>query len=67
MEPYAGLGRVTGAAALAGRYARASRLPLPSTAALVARCRAPGSTDDDAALHAFEESLAFHALAPDRF
>jgi len=67
VEAYAGLGRRADAAALAERYAEVSRLPLPTTAALVARCRALGSPDDDAAAAAFEESLAFHAQSPDRF
>jgi DNA-binding CsgD family transcriptional regulator/tetratricopeptide (TPR) repeat protein len=67
VEAYAGLRRSTDAAALAARYAEVSHSPLPPTAALVARCRALASADDDAALAAFEESLTFHALAPDRF
>ena len=67
MEAYARLGRRADAAALAERYAEVSRLPLPTTAALVARCRALGSPDDDAAAAAFEESLAFHVESPDRF
>lgn len=67
VEAYAGLGRRADAAALAERYADVSRLPLPTTAALVARCRALGSPDDDAASAAFEEALALHAGSPDRF
>jgi DNA-binding CsgD family transcriptional regulator len=67
VEAYAGLGQRADAAALAERYAEESRLPLPTTVALVARCRALGSPDDDAAAAAFEESLAFHAESPDRF
>jgi DNA-binding CsgD family transcriptional regulator len=67
VEAYAGLGRAADAAALADRYAEASRFPLPPTMALVARCRALGSGDDAAAVAAFEDSLAQHELAPDRF
>ena len=67
VEAYAGLGRAADAAALAERYAEASRFPLPPTAALVSRCRALGCADDAAAAAAFEESLAHHGLAPDPF
>ena len=67
VEAYAGLGRGADAAALAAQYAEASRSPLAPTAALVARCLALGASDDDAAVEAFEDSLASHALTPDRF
>ncbi|MGY1743647.1 AAA family ATPase [Blastococcus sp. SYSU D01050] len=67
VEAYAGLGRGAEAAALAGRYAAGSGAVLPSTPALVARCRGLTCADDDEAAAAFADALAAHALAPDRF
>ena len=67
VEAYAGLGRRADAVALTERYAAGSGFLLPSTAALVARCRGLTLPDDDEAAAAFEESLAAAAGGPDRF
>jgi hypothetical protein len=66
VEAYVGLDRRADAAALAKRFAEDTPQPAnPSTNALIARCRALASSDDAAAVAAFEAALAAHAEAPD--
>jgi DNA-binding NarL/FixJ family response regulator len=68
VEAYVGLGRRSEAAALAQQYADDTPQPAaPVIAALVARCRALASTDEDAAAEAFEAALTAHAIAPEAF
>lgn len=60
VEAYVGLGRADEAAVTPQQSS-------PLTAALVARCLALASDDDQAAAEAFEAALAAHARAPDAF